>query len=100
MILVNFNHLVHRRDRETDDTYVVTSQVDQVFYVKDERNPGWACVVRTKPKTVYNVGQDDRSHDAFDTYHECESFLLTRIKDNNPSDDFDHARSDSDPILA
>jgi hypothetical protein len=28
MILVNFNCLVHRGDRETDDPYVLTSQVD------------------------------------------------------------------------
>jgi hypothetical protein len=31
MVLVNFNRLVHREDRETDDPYVLTSQVDQVF---------------------------------------------------------------------
>jgi hypothetical protein len=56
MVLVNFNRLVHRGDRETDDPYMLTSQVDQVFYVEDERNPGWACVVRTKPKNVYDDG--------------------------------------------
>jgi hypothetical protein len=45
MVLVNFNRLVHRGDRETDDPYILTSQVDQVFYVEDERNPGWACAI-------------------------------------------------------
>lgn len=39
IVLVNFNRLVHRGDRETDDPYMLTSQVDQVFYVKDGRNP-------------------------------------------------------------
>jgi hypothetical protein len=100
MVLVNFNRLVHRGDRETNDTYVLTSQVDQVFYVEDERNPSWACVVQTKHRNVYNDGQGDGSHDAFDTYHLFEPFLLTRINDNDPSDDFDHARPDSGPILA
>jgi len=56
--------------------------------------------VRTKPRNVYEDGQGDESHNASDTYHECEPFLLTRINDNDPSDDFDHARPDSDPILA
>jgi hypothetical protein len=100
MVLVNFNHLVHRRDRETDDPYVLTLQVDQVFYVEDERNPGLACAVRTKPTNVYDNGQGDGSHDESDNYHECKRFLLNQINDNDPSDDFDHARPDSDPILA
>jgi hypothetical protein len=56
LVLVNFNRLIHRGDRETNVPYVLTSQVDQVFYVEDERNPGWACVVQTKPRNIYNVG--------------------------------------------
>jgi len=90
MVLVNFNRLVHRGDQETDDPYVLTSQVDQVFYVEDERNPGWICAVRTKPRNVYDVGQGDGSRDACDNYHECEPFPLIEINDNDPSDDFDH----------
>jgi hypothetical protein len=85
---------------EIGDSYVLTSQVDQVFYVEDERNQSWACAVRTKPKNIYDDGQGDRSHDASDTYHECEPFLLTRINDNDPSDDFDHTRLDLNSILA
>jgi hypothetical protein len=85
---------------ETDDLYMLTSQVNQVFYVEDKRNPGWACAVRTKPRNIYDNGQGDGSHDASDTYHECEPFLLTRINGNDLSDDFDHTRPDSSPILA
>lgn len=40
MELVSFNCLVHMGDLLADDPYVLTSQVDQVFYVEDERNPG------------------------------------------------------------
>lgn len=98
MVLVNFDRLVHSGDQKTNDPYVLTSQVDQVFYVA--WNPGWACAMRTKPRNVYDDGQGDKSHDASDTYHECELFLLTRINNNDPSGDFDHARPDSDPILA
>jgi len=100
MELVSFNRLVHRRDLATDDPYVLTSQVDQVFYVQDERNPDWACVVRTKPRNVYDVGQGEGSHDSCDTYHECEPLLLTRNNDQDPSDEFDHVRPDLEPILA
>jgi len=100
MVLFNFNLLVHRGDRETNDPYVLTSQVDQLFYVEDERNLGWACAVRTKPRNVYDVGQGDGSRDACDNYHECEPFSLIRNNDNDPSDEFDLVRPNSNPILA
>jgi hypothetical protein len=89
IVLVNFNRLVHRGDLETDDPYVLTSQVDQVFYVEDEKNPGWACAVQTKPRNIYDVGQGEGSRDACDNYHKCEPFLLTsmiRVMNSTTSD--------------
>jgi len=56
LVFVNFNHLVHRGELITDESYVLTSQVDQVFYVEYGRNPNWVCAVRTKPRNVYGVG--------------------------------------------
>jgi len=56
LVFANFNHLVHRGKLITDEPYVLTSQVDQVFYVEDEKNPDWVCAVRTKPRNVYDVG--------------------------------------------
>jgi hypothetical protein len=56
LTLVNFKNLVHRGDQITDESYVLTSQVEQVFYVEDERDPNWACVMRIKPINVYDVG--------------------------------------------
>jgi hypothetical protein len=37
--LVNFKNLIHMGEQVTDEPFVLTSQVDQVFHVKDERNP-------------------------------------------------------------
>jgi hypothetical protein len=48
LTLVNFKNLVNRRDQITDEPYVLTSQVQQVFYIEDERNSDWACVVKIK----------------------------------------------------
>ena len=63
--LVNFKNLVHTGERITDEPFVLTSQVDQIFYVENEMNPDWACAVRIKPRNVYDVGQgqglDDRA---------------------------------------
>jgi hypothetical protein len=41
LVFVNFNHLVHRGELIKDEPYVLTSQVDQVLYVEDGRNPNW-----------------------------------------------------------
>jgi hypothetical protein len=57
LTLVNFKNLVHRGDQIIDESYMLTSQVEQVFYVEDVRNPDWACAMRTKPRDVYDVGQ-------------------------------------------
>jgi hypothetical protein len=46
LTLVNFKNLVHRGDQITDELYVLIFQVEQVFYVDDERDPDWACAVR------------------------------------------------------
>jgi hypothetical protein len=46
LIFVNFKNLVHRREMITDKPYVLTSQVDQAFYVKDESDRDWTCAVR------------------------------------------------------
>ena len=56
LTLVNFKNLVHRGDKITDEPYVLTSQVAQVFYVKDDRDHDWACAVRTKLRNVYDIG--------------------------------------------
>jgi hypothetical protein len=90
LVLVNFKKFVHRGDLITDEPYMLTTQVDQVFYVGDERDPDWACAVRTKPNNVYDVGHGEGHHDACANYHECEPLLLTSNNDHDPQDDFDH----------
>jgi hypothetical protein len=100
LVLVNFNHLVHRGELITDEPYTLTSQVDQVFYVNDERNPDWACAVRTKPRNMYDVGQGQGPNDANATYHECEPLVSTSGNLHDLQDEFDHDRPDLAPIEA
>ena len=98
--LVNFKNLIHTGERITDEPFVLTSQVDQVFYVEDEMNPDWACAVRTKPRNVYDVGQGQGLDDENVSYHEIEPFLLSGTHDVNPPDDVDYVRPDLPPIEA
>jgi hypothetical protein len=79
---------------------VLTSQVKQVFYIEDERNPDWACAVRTKPKNVYDVGQGQGPHDNKANYHESESLLLDCNHHYDPHDDLEYVRTDLAPIEA
>jgi hypothetical protein len=100
LVFVNFNHLVHRGELITDEPYVLTSQVDQVFFVEDRRNPNWVCTVRTKPRNVYDFGQGEGSNDAGTTYHECVPLVLATADLHGINDEFEHDRPDIDPIEA
>jgi hypothetical protein len=42
LIFVNFKNFVNKGDMITNEQYVLTSQVDQVFYIEDERGQDWA----------------------------------------------------------
>jgi hypothetical protein len=100
LVFVNFNHLIHMGELITDEPYVLTSQVDQVFYVEDGRNPNWVCAVRTKPCNVYAVGKGEGSNDAGTTYHECVLLVLATADLHDMNDEFEHDRPDIDPIEA
>jgi hypothetical protein len=72
LTFVNFKNLIHTIERETDDSYVLTNQVAQVFYVEDKQNLDWACAVRTKPRNVCDICQGQGINDECDNYHESE----------------------------
>ncbi|KAF5481244.1 hypothetical protein F2P56_001912 [Juglans regia] len=61
--LVNFSRLIHTGERITDDPFVLSSQVSQVFYVANEREPNWVVVVKTKPRDTYDIGQEEMTDD-------------------------------------
>lgn len=56
--LVNLSKLVHTGLKSTDEPFVLASQVQQVFYLQDLLQPEWHVVVRTKPRDVYEMGED------------------------------------------
>ena len=100
LTLVNLKNLVHRGDQIIDEPYVLTSQVEQVFYVEDERNPDWACAVRIKLRNVYDVGHGQGPDDDEPNYYESEPLLLDRNHDYDPHDDLEYVRTDLTPIEA
>ena len=55
-ILFNFSHKIHKGNALKDDPYILSSQANQVFYVEDEKDKGWAHVVRVNPRDNYQLG--------------------------------------------
>jgi hypothetical protein len=101
LTLVNFKNLVQREDKITDEPYVLTSQVSQVYYVNDDRDLDWACTMRTKPKNVYDVAQGQGADDDQANYHKNESLQLDYNHHYDPHpDDVDYVRIDVLPIEA
>ena len=101
LTLVNIKNLVHKGDQITDEPYVLTSQVKQVFYVNDERDSNQACAVRTKPKNVHDVGQGQGHDDDQANYHESEPLQLDHNHHYDPQEeDVDYVRTGLPPIEA
>jgi hypothetical protein len=95
--LVNFNNLIHTGEHITDEPFVLSSQVSQVFYVEDDRHPNWDVVVKTKPRHMFDVGEGEDHYDVpDDNYHEHEPFNMNIAGD----DDIQCARTELPAIVA
>jgi hypothetical protein len=89
LVFVNFNHLVHMGELMKDEPYVLTSQVDQVFYVEDSRNPNWVCVVRTNramcKKLVRGKGVMGQVQPTMSAYRSYKPLMTYPIRMTNSS---------------
>jgi len=47
-----------KRKLKTNEPYVLASQVQQVYYVKDTKDPNWLVVVKTKPRDWYDMPEE------------------------------------------
>ena len=79
--LVNFNNLIHTGEALKDDPFVLSSQVKQVFYVKDQKDENWFHVVMTKPRDVYDMGEKSNESDD-ESYTQCMSSNLLNIDES------------------
>ena len=52
--LVNFNHLLYRRQQLIDEPFILASQAQQVFYVQDPVDENWHVVVKTRPRDFFD----------------------------------------------
>lgn len=57
--LVNFNHLLYREDQATNEPYILASQAEQVWYVRDPIDPDWQVAVKMSARGLYDMHSDD-----------------------------------------
>ena len=63
--LVNFNNLLHREDQISAEPYIMSSMAEQVYYVKDLKDPNWQVAVKMSRRGVYQIECDEPDIDAF-----------------------------------
>jgi len=51
LFLINNNHKL----LTTNESYVLVIQAQQVYHVKDIKDPDWLVVEKTKPRDLYDV---------------------------------------------
>lgn len=71
--LVNFNHLLCKHNQISYETFILASQVQQVWYAQDPVQIGCHVVVRTIPRDSIDIRSSDRMNDVMENE---ESVLL------------------------
>ena len=59
--LVNFNHLLYKENRITDEPFIMASQAEQVWYVQDPLALDWHVVVKTTSRDYFDMYSKDFS---------------------------------------
>ncbi|XP_057719247.1 uncharacterized protein LOC130933641 [Arachis stenosperma] len=56
---VNFARPIHTGDREEDEPYILASEAQLVYYVRDEVDQEWSVVVHVKLRDLYDMGGEN-----------------------------------------
>ncbi|KAL7229704.1 hypothetical protein ACSBR2_008250 [Camellia fascicularis] len=70
---VNFNHLLYRDDRITNEPFILASQAEQVWYVADSLEPNWQVMVKMSQRGLL---------DMYSTDPEIEPYMSQQLKEN------------------
>ncbi|XP_073120779.1 uncharacterized protein [Henckelia pumila] len=57
--MLNFSRLIHTGEREEHEPFILASQAQMVYYVRDPKEEDWHCVIRHTPRDTYNMGNED-----------------------------------------
>lgn len=71
--LVNFNRLLYREDRPTNEPFILAPQAEQVWYIPDPIEPEWEVVMKMSQRGLFDL----RSRD-----HQAEPFVSQELEEN------------------
>lgn len=77
--LLNFSRLISTGQQQFDEPFVFATQVEQVFYVKDSEQPDWHVVIKTKPRDIFDMKEQESSND--ETFWQSEPLVSRTIED-------------------
>ncbi|GMI85818.1 hypothetical protein HRI_002251100 [Hibiscus trionum] len=76
------------RKLRTQEPYVLASQAEQVYYVKDIKDSNWQVVVKTKPRDLYDLPCEDVGEEPCQENEEL-GFRFHEFNVGNDDDDDD-----------
>ncbi|KAK8916336.1 hypothetical protein KSP39_PZI022450 [Platanthera zijinensis] len=53
--ILNFNHLLYRQNKMTDEPFILATQAEQICYVKDPLDPDWEVVMKLTARNSFDV---------------------------------------------
>jgi hypothetical protein len=74
--LLNFKGL-----KPNNEPYILATQAQQVFYVKDRVDKGWKVVIKTTPRHVYDMNEQT-SIDDVETHLQSHTFMGPQLEEN------------------
>ena len=80
-ILVDLNRVGHK-----EDTFILSSQAKQVFYITDPADKKWCIVLSTKPKNTNDSNDENNIGDNIDEVPSFSIRLTTRNNDITKGD--------------
>ncbi|KAG6479689.1 hypothetical protein ZIOFF_063159 [Zingiber officinale] len=57
--MLNFSRLIHTGEREEHEPFILATQAQMVYYVRDPKEEDWYCAIRHTPRDTYNMGNED-----------------------------------------
>ena len=75
-MLVNFNHLLYRDDRITNEPFILASKVEQVWYVADPLEPDWQVVVKMSQRGLFDINSTDPKTEPYMSQQLEENIML------------------------
>ncbi|KAG6497581.1 hypothetical protein ZIOFF_045482 [Zingiber officinale] len=57
--MLNFSRLIHTGEREEHEAFILATQAQMVYYVRDPKEEDWYCAIRHALRDTYNMGNED-----------------------------------------